>query len=386
MASRVKSFPHPCLLAALVALSCVAPAFAQNSVPPQPLPGLDAFTLPSSRPTPQASPTPEPTINALPSPTPTPIAPPRAAPTPRATPSPRPSPTPRATDTPARVAPAPTATPRAIAPIATPTPEPIATPTPEPVASPQPSPTPTVAPVPAASSGIAPWMWLAALVVLIAVALLGLAKWRSRAERSTEDDDALDEQTPFEPEPLVEVAPLPIPAPAVPIATAARATLELELVPKRAGSNLLSAAVEYLIVIRNTGAAPATGVRLDVRLLGTGRQQDALIYALFSAPIAQPITAPFDLPPGSMVELGGMAMHPKPTLEVLEANGKTFFIPILTIHLRYDWDGGSGQTARAYVIGIDRGADAKLAPFRLDAGARMVDTVSAIDYAGAVDR
>jgi hypothetical protein len=367
MASRVKSFPRPYRLAALVMLGCTVPAFAQNTVP-------------------QASPTPEPTINALPSasPTPSPVAPPRATPTPSATTVPRPAP--RATATPAVVAPAPTITPRprAIAPVATPMPEPAPTLPAEPVAPIQPSPTPsaTAAPAPAASVGIAPWMWLAALVVLVGLALLGLSKWRSRAERAMEDVGEGDERVVFEPEAAAEAVavPAPVPEPAAPVATAARATLELELVPKRAGSNLLSAAVEYLIVIRNTGAAPATGVRLDVRLLGTGRQQDALIDALFSTPIAQPITAPFDLPPGSTVELGGMAMHPKSTLEVLEANGKTFFIPILTIHVRYDWDGGSGQTARAFVIGIDRGADAKLAPFRLDAGARMLDTVRALDY------
>ncbi|QBM77784.1 hypothetical protein E2E30_11915 [Sphingomonas sp. AAP5] len=164
-------------------------------------------------------------------------------------------------------------------------------------------------------------------------------------------------------------------------APADRASIVFELTPKRAGTNLLSAAVEYLIVLRNAGDVAATGVRLDIRLLSAGAQQDAVIEALFAAPIAQPITTPFDLPAGVSVELGGMAMHPKATLEVMDVGGKALFVPVLTINAHYAWArGGSGQTARSYVIGIDRGAGGKLAPFRIDSAARMYDTVSAIEY------
>ncbi|TPG56677.1 hypothetical protein EAH76_01030 [Sphingomonas glacialis] len=171
----------------------------------------------------------------------------------------------------------------------------------------------------------------------------------------------------------------------MPVAPAAeaskRASIAFELTPKRAGTNLLSAAVEYQIVLRNTGDVAATGVRLDIRLLSAGAQQDAVIEALFAAPIAQPITTPFELPAGVAVELGGMAMHPKATLEVMEVGGKALFVPVLTVNAQYDWAGGSGQTACSYVIGVDRGAGGKLAPFRIDSAARMYDTVSAIEYA-----
>ncbi len=86
------------------------------------------------------------------------------------------------------------------------------------------------------------------------------------------------------------------------------------------------------------------------------------------------------MPPGATIELGGMAMHPKQTLEPLDVSGKVLFVPVLTVNLTYGWVGGSGQTARSYVIGIDRGAEAKLQPFRLDAPPRMYDSVAALPY------
>jgi hypothetical protein len=178
------------------------------------------------------------------------------------------------------------------------------------------------------------------------------------------------------------VAPQPPAAPAfepaVPVD--ARALLDFALIVKRAGTNVLSAAVDYTVVARNVGDAAATGIRLDVRLLSAGQQQDAMIAALFSAPIAQPLTAPFELPPGGAIELSGMAMHPKETLEVMHAAGKVLFVPVLIVNLIYDWASGSGQTARSFVIGIDRGAEAKPQPFRLDAPPRMYDAVAALPY------
>ena len=172
----------------------------------------------------------------------------------------------------------------------------------------------------------------------------------------------------------------PVPPPVATPPSETRATLELECIAKRAGTNLSSAAIEYSLVVTNRGTAAATGIRLDVRFLSAGPQQDALLAALFSTPIANPITAPFDLPVAGAVELGGMALHPKETLDVMEAGGKQLFVPVLAVNLRYDWESGSGQTARSYVIGIDRGGDSKLQPFRVDSAARMYQNVSALEY------
>ena len=408
MPGAVKPFVFVSLLVATSLTAFGNPALSQNSVPAQPLQGLDSFSLPSNRPAPRISPTPEPTTNPRPVETQT-VAPPAVAPTVRATATPaRATPTARATPAPERTpAPRASATPTPIIPAA-----PVAVPTvvPSPVAAIPPTPAPTPSPTPqssaAASAAIAPadgasaWLWPAVGGGLALIVAIGLGLWWRR--RGAQDVVAYEDEPVAEPVApagveLAVVAPQAAP-PAVPVANAVaeaplpvavvpdaapadRASIVFELTPKRAGTNLLSAAVEYLIVLRNTGDVAATGVRLDIRLLSVGQRQDAVIEALFAAPIAQPITTPFDLPAGVSVELGGMAMHPKATLEVMDVGGKALFVPVLTINAHYAWaGGGSGQTARSYVIGIDRGAGGKLAPFRIDSAARMYDTVSAIEY------
>ncbi|MDB5703079.1 MAG: hypothetical protein JWN66_195 [Sphingomonas bacterium] len=189
-------------------------------------------------------------------------------------------------------------------------------------------------------------------------------------------------------------APVPGPPPSLPpeaitapaIAAGTRATLDLEMRPKRAGTNLMSAAVDYEIVVRNTGGASAHDIQLDVRLLSAGAEQDGWIGALFSSPIERSITAPFDLPPGGAIELTGMAMIPKEMLSVMNVQGRALFVPVLAVNLLYGWDGGEGQTATSHVVGIDRGEGAKMAPFRLDGGPRMFEGVSQLPYTVSVRR
>lgn len=398
MPVRVK--PMPFLVVAAVLLAAAPMAHAQNTPEAKPLPGLDDFNLPSSRPRP-AVPTPEPTVSGLPrrdSPADRPsterVQPPLVVPTERATPAARPTAAPRAT------------------PIPTPTPTPIAAPTPVPASEPTSLPTVAADPAPVESSSaptalpaappppgraarVAPsesvmpaiGLGFGGVALVLALGALGWWWWRrreaDRGDRRRHRDHEIfllhpagGDSAPPPPPPPPAVAE-PVPSEAAPDT---RALIEVTLVLKRAGTNVLSAAVDYTIVAQNTGNRAATGIHLNVRLLSAGTQQDAQIAAVFAAPIAQPVAAPFDLPPGATIELGGMAMHPKQTLEPLDVAGKVLFVPVLTVNLTYDWAGGSGQTARSYVIGIDRGAEAKLQPFRLDAPPRMYDSVVALPY------
>ena len=166
----------------------------------------------------------------------------------------------------------------------------------------------------------------------------------------------------------------------------ARATLDIDLYAKRAGTNLISAAVEYDIIISNKGLAAARDIRVDVQLLSAGPEQDGSIAAIFGGPIEKPITQAFGLPPRGGIELSGMATMPKDAISVLAVQDRALFVPVLVINLLYGWDGGAGQTATSYVVGIDRDDGAKLAPFRLDGTPRMHDGVSTLPYTISIRR
>jgi hypothetical protein len=194
------------------------------------------------------------------------------------------------------------------------------------------------------------------------------------------------EALPVQPESL-SAATQEVPAPQVSAQEVlARARLDIELKPKRAGTNLLSAAVEYQILVTNAGEVPARLVTTDVRILTAGAEQDAVLKAVFAAPIEKPVTAPFDIAPGETATLDGMAMMPREMLNVMTVEGRALFVPVLAINLSYGWEGGAGQTASSHVIGINRGEGAKMAPFRVDGPPRMYENVIQLAYTVSVRR
>lgn len=420
------------LILGVAATSATGSLWAQTSQPtpaptpaPSPalVPGLEHFSLPpsggSTVPRPATSqPVAPPVVRTLPTPAPTPARSPRPV-TPSPTPTPAPAPTrgpaPVATPAPQPLAPAPIAPPAA-APTPVPTGTPAAEPT-QPSAPPvalPPIPVPTSEPSPAApdlDQGYRLNGWLAYAAIGGGAAALFLLGWltflwlRRREEiadepaperhtNTTFDLGAADAAPSLPPRAAAPVSPpaappppdvAPVPA-AAPQTASARARLDIALNTKRAGTNLLSAAVEYQIMITNAGDAPARLVTTDVRILTAGAEQDAILKALFAAPIEKPVTAPFDVAPGETATLDGMAMVPREMLNVMAVGDRVLFIPVLAINLRYEWEGGAGQSASSFVIGIDRGEGTKMAPFRADGPPRMHGNVAQLAYTVSVRR
>ncbi len=381
-------------------LSLTAPAFvgegvayAQEAPPaneqapalPQTIPGLENYSLPSSenrlrlqtspapraRPTPASTPTPRatpvirptaapPPVMVQPLPTPTPSATPaRRAPEPRAAATPTPAPTPSSAPTPA----------------ASPTPAPLPPPAAAPSATPAPaaSPSPVATPVPEeGGSALLPIVF--ALLGLAAAGLAWLLLSRRRGA-------AAEEQ-----EPGVEAPPVPV-VPPRRIAPAGRPQLELVFRPRRAGMNVLSAAVDYELVVRNAGAAPARDIRVALQLFTAGERHDAEVKRFLEKSIDSPIVAPFDLAPGETKPVRAMAMLPKAAVNVVTVKGRPMFVPMVAINALYQWgDGRGGQTATSHVVGIAKPGVPKMQPFWLDAPARMYDSVGEHAHAIAVKR
>ena len=436
------------LMLGVATAAATGQAWAQASQPtpaptptPSPalVPGLEHFSLqpgagsrvtrPLSTQTPPASSGPPPVVRTLPAPTPTPARSPRPV-------VPGPTPTRAPTQAPTLVPPPQPLAPPAALPTAVPTPLPTPIPAPTPTGTPTaellppvvlpPMPEPTSEPSPAAPEldrGYRLNGWQAYAAIGGGAATLFLLGWltflwlRRREEiadepaperlaNTTFDLGAADSPPALPPRPAAPVVAPPAPLPPEPLAAApspaeiapapvesqpvasqevsTRAWLDIELKPKRAGTNVLSAAVEYQILVTNAGDAPARLVTTDVRILTAGVEQDAILQALFAAPIEKPVTAPFDMAPGETATLDGMAMMPRDALNVMTVEGRALFVPVLAINLRYEWEGGTGQTANSFVIGINRGEGAKMAPFRVDGPPRMHGDVSQIPYTVSV--
>jgi len=370
-------------LAAAVMLPATAAA-QSNSAAPQTNPGINFNLPPSPRATPQSAPTSGPIVAPFnrPIPTQTPISVPLSVP----------KPTPSATNAP-KPANTPVATPTRRAPTAAPTSQPAPTSTPTTSASPTPDASATVAP-PVANETLeatatpapvapepAPRGWSSGTIVAIGVAVLALlaAGWFlfGRRRRAAEE---FVEPLPDPVAPTAPPEPSPTPSGHITIPARRRAAeekaprLEITLIPRRAGTNLTSAAVDYRVLVRNAGTVPARDIRMAMYMLSASARQAQDLQAVFAAPVDQPVVPPFELAPGGEIDLSGIAQLARERVNVMTIDGKPWFVPVLAMKAEYRWGenvGAPGVATAAHMIGIDRGEGAKMAPFRLDGNPRM---------------
>ena len=380
------------------------PAPAGNSVGP---PQLRDFNL-NGRVTQPAQPA---TQIPTPAPTPAPRATTPSTTAPRAAPAPERAPAPRL---PSIAAPDRNPSPDAVtvdlppstaAPLAT---DSAPAPAPDPVAE---------APQVADAPGTAWWPWLAAL---LAVALgAGLLWWRRQqhsGERYATDHAELGAlvaapdaapvlpratATPPRAAPQFPVlgkvaAPAPVPARApIPTATpvpdgiiASRLKPELafELVPIRAETDAAEgAALTFDLIVINQGSAPARDVLIEATLINAGPQVDAEVGRFFQQPGGTGERLPMIAPMGrvsirSRVTVSGANLAP------LVVEGRKLFVPMVAINALYRWSGGELKDSSSFLVGRGDAEGGKMAPFRLDRGARSWSELGARLHSSGLQR
>lgn len=325
-----------------VAVMAQAPSPQQSPVPavtPVPAPG----TIPVEPPAPLATPilTPRPGIDDMP--------------TPVFVPNPR--------RTPAIAASAPTATPVAAsspAPSPTPNPAPTATPSPRRIVRP---PIETV--ILPQERGVAPGGWIVGGVALLLVMAGGFGL---RRQRDAGDAATLDP----------EVIPAPVAAPS-PVSPAAggQARLAIALRPTRAGLNLISATAEGEVTVVNIGDAIAADIRASARLTSAREGQDAELAAFYVDAGSRTATPVFALMPGEERRFRAVMALPHDAIHSIEAGGRPMFVPLVALSVRYRDGEAPHRIGQAYMLGVDQGESAKLAPIWLDGPARSYDKVAA---------
>jgi hypothetical protein len=223
------------------------------------------------------------------------------------------------------------------------------------------------------------------MIVAIGVAILaGLAAGWFLFGRRRRD---VEEPVAAEPAPAVAPPPSPPDEPSVAAPTGhvtiparrrvvdeAGPRIEIELIPRRAGTNVTSAAVDYRVIVRNTGQVAARDIRFAMYMLSASARQTQDLQSIFAAPVEQPMVAPFELAPGASVDLSGIAQMPRDRVNVMTIDGKPWFVPVHAMKTEYRWGenvGAPGVATAAHMIGIDRGEGAKMGPFRLDGNPRM---------------
>jgi len=167
---------------------------------------------------------------------------------------------------------------------------------------------------------------------------------------------------------------------------AARARLTCELRPLRAGLNLLSATVECELIVTNTGTASAEAIRTGVALLTAHADQDQDLAQFNAAPVVRPVAPPFALAPGETRTIRTVTAIAREAIRTMTAANRPMFVPVVATNILYVTANDEAQMARAWVVGVERVDSPKLAPFWLDAPARMYSTVAARPHAAIFER
>lgn len=259
-----------------------------------------------------------------------------------------------------------------------------------------PTPTPSLADrlgAQASGSGMSLWPWLAVLIAaIVAAALL----WWMRRHRLTRYNDpgrlafaGPQPDADVVPTPRAPVAqPAPAPPPAPPVAPKPKAddgmivsrslrpSLKLEFQPDRLLINAQEIAFQFDLVISNDGAAPARDVLVEAGLFTAHAGQDEQIARFFMEPRDQGDRIAAILPL-ERVALKSIVRLPIDQVQRFQVEGRDLFVPLVAFNLLFRSAGGEGHASASFMVGRGGSDDAKLAPFLVEPGPKIVSDLSA---------
>lgn len=226
--------------------------------------------------------------------------------------------------------------------------------------------------------GFSYWPWL---VAGLAAAGAGLFLFRRRQQERDRyagalagSSHAFDAGSVAEPAAAPPVrAPLPAPprnlASLGVVSTRLRPDLTIALSPERAVVDETGATIEFQVLVRNNGTAPAREVLIEACMVNAGPAQDQELGAFFAHPAAKGEAIPQIMPMTEIMLKSAVRLSPE-HMRQYEVQGRKLFVPLVGVNAIYRDPAGPRQTSASYLVGRD-GNGEKMAPFRLDLGPRI---------------
>lgn len=285
--------------------------------------------------------------------------------------------------------------------------------------------TPETPILPSDSTGGLPWMWIAALIALLAG---GAFLFWSRQQRGggyadpgrmafagghafdLSGDTAAPEAPPRpvpqpRPDPVPPSpgpvargpvpAPQPAPAPAARpqpaddgliVSRALKPQLAVVMVPDRAIVTPSEVMIQFDITVHNSGSAPARDVLIEAMMVTAYARQDEDIARFFAAPRGEGDRIAGIAPLGR-INLKTAVRLPIDQVHQFEAGGRQLFVPLVAVNILYRSSGGTEyQDSASFLVGRGGDRDEKLAPFRIDIGPRIFRGLSARPHSNGLSK
>ena len=186
---------------------------------------------------------------------------------------------------------------------------------------------------------------LAGLIVLLA---LGLALRRRRAAKpAARRPQPARLPVAAEPEPVA--APVPLPEP--PASTPTLQPLALSFHPLEGRTNALGSNLKARVTVTNTGAAPATGLSLDLMMAGAGEVGDAELARFQADGSGQPRLDLPDLAPGEIHSVERTLRVGARDFRPIQLADRAIFVPLVGLDLTATVAGEPVRVTAAHVVG-----------------------------------
>ncbi|HVF37815.1 MAG TPA: hypothetical protein VNA29_07745 [Sphingomicrobium sp.] len=250
-----------------------------------------------------------------------------------------------------------------------------------------------------ADSGMGGWPWLAVLAALAVGAML--VGWSRRQRARAADPGRLafaglvpdelpdsDAGPPHHPLPQRREKPTPAPQPSdngVVVSTRLKPQLDVLFQPDRAIITENEVALQFDLVIANSGSAAARDVLAEVKLFSAHPGQDSEIGAFFANPDTSGDRMPA-IPPFGQVALKSAVRLPLAEVRGFEVEGRKLFVPMVGFNILFRAGSSEGQASASFLVGRGTDEDEKLAPFRLDLGPRIFRGLSSRPHSAGLQR
>ena len=279
-------------------------------------------------------------------------------------------------------------------------PTPVSTPA---LAPPAPEPT-TNTLAPEHHFSLLPWL-LAALALGAGGAFLF---WRNRSRPALAGGPQIEmfsapEPSPAPPSRPPEPAPRPVPAPpraetpppraqtpspppTAPVgivSTSLRPWVDINANPLRCVLTDDSVTIEFELELFNSGSAPARDILVEALIVNAGAAQEQELAGFFARPPG-PGNRIEVLDPLTRTAFTTQVVTSRDHISIFEAAGRHMFVPLLAFNAFYRRGSGDAQSSVAYLLGRDSKGGGKMAPFRVDQGARAFRDVGARQLPNAV--
>jgi hypothetical protein len=159
------------------------------------------------------------------------------------------------------------------------------------------------------------------------------------------------------------------------VSTRLRPSIEIGFHPLRCVLDDEKVTFEFEFELLNSGKADARGVLVEASFFNASNEQDEVLTRFFQNPVGEGERIAV-IEPAKHFSIRTKIETAREHVQTYKVGDREVFVPLIAFNSLYSWGSGEGQSSVAFLLGVDTNGS-KMAPFRVDQGARAFGKVAA---------